>query len=138
MMKNRIHVCLFLSLIFVGQPVVSDQGDKPPTDFDRAITASKVGKIMLRYKEVGEPVSKPAWLNISVQCDGMKQFKPVDAVGMCNIKDYEYDQQKKSLRLTFVSARVAAGSKVVCDQQDEKTFDIGKFCTDLWRKKLGK
>jgi hypothetical protein len=102
-------------------------------EFRKEINAG-IGTVKLSYRIPGEPISKPATLELSVLCtDAEGDFK-IEDLSMCALKDYHFESKVKLLTVRFSIGRVDEGGKVHCDQTDEREFNIKKICNHARQK----
>lgn len=88
-----------------------------------------VGEARLTHEELGEPISAPERIKVTIKCNKSGQTKQVALFRVCRLEEYEFDESTKSLRLKMVSGRVILNSgEVVCDQIDHKEIDFSKAC----------
>jgi hypothetical protein len=137
-MRVLNSLVILLLWMSVGNSASVETQAPLPEDFDQEIEAPGVGKIRLEYRDVGEPVSEPSYLEIYAKCDGFVKEKRILKIGMCHIKSHKYEKETKTLKLEYVTSEVAVGSVVRCVHNTEKQVDLGKACTELHREKLKK
>ena len=65
-----------------------------------------VGEARIRYRYIGEPVSNPARLAISIQCLNTDKERLLEELTICDWKGYRYDHALKSLMINLVYGRV--------------------------------
>lgn len=150
MIRTKIHTKAKLNLAFiatnlmrpmafvfaVGLSSFAHSADMDP--FEKTITVRSVGDVRLVYKSPGEPMIAPSHFEIWVKCSGSDEEVRVQHVGMCELRNYEYDQKVRLLTLNYVTAEVDSGGHTQCNLEEEKEFKLAHICRDLKRQKKTK
>lgn len=90
---------------------------------------SGVGVARMIHEDLGEPISAPERITVTIKCNKSGKTKQVALFRMCRIEEYEFDQATKTLRLKLISGRVVHNTgEVVCDQIDQKEIELAKSC----------
>lgn len=117
-MKHSILILAFVSGSAPAAEVKSESFD-----------VKGVGIARMVHEEIGEPISAPERITISIKCKKVSKEKQVGLFRLCKLSEYEYDPVTKILHLNLESGRVIPNTgEVVCDQVDRKEIDFTKSC----------
>lgn len=88
-----------------------------------------IGNARMVHEEIGEPISAPERITVSIKCKKGGNEKQIALFRLCKLSEYEYDPVTKILHLNLESGRVIPNTgEVVCDQVDRKEIDFNNSC----------
>lgn len=122
-MKSFFRTLLFLTLLVFGFQNFADEPAAKP--FNRKIYVAGVGNARVVYRIPGEPISSPAKFEVYISCGRSKSERLLRAFGMCELEDYHFDAENKSIVIKFTQGRVDQDTgETFCDNTREEEIGL--------------
>lgn len=100
-MKKTI---IILTALLVGFLAAGEAPSLKP--FNRKIYVVGVGNARIIYRIPGEPISAPARVEIYIACGQSRKERLLKSFEICELEDYHYEPDDKSLVIKFSTGQV--------------------------------